>query len=337
MEANNLYVQICSMNNLANAWRRARKGKTKKLYIIEFEKNIRENLLRLQEELLNQTYKPESLKTFVLRDPKTRRISKSAFRDRIIHHALVRIIEPLFDKGFIYDSCANRKERGTLFALERFDLFKRKVTCNLRREAFCFKADIKHYFPELDREILIKIIQKKIKCLKTIQLIRLILNNFEGDKGMPLGNLTSQFFANVYLNELDYFVKHQLRAKFYIRYVDDFIILHKSKEQLGLWKGEIENFVRKELKLELHPDKSQITSLSRGVDFVGFRNFYYFKLLRKRNIRKARQKIKQFDKGDLIEEKLFESLAGWNAYAKWANSYNLRKEVFEIITKLLNK
>jgi hypothetical protein len=325
------------MNNLANAWRRARKGKTKKLYIIEFEKNIRENLLRLQEELLNQTYKPESLKTFVLRDPKTRRISKSAFRDRIIHHALVRIIEPLFDKGFIYDSCANRKERGTLFALERFDLFKRKVTCNLRREAFCFKADIKHYFPELDREILIKIIQKKIKCLKTIQLIRLILNNFEGDNGMPLGNLTSQFFANVYLNELDYFVKHQLRAKFYIRYVDDFIILHKSKEQLESWKKDIDNFLKEKLKLELHADKSKIIPLNKGVDFVGFRNFYYFRLLRKRNINKIYFKIEDYKQNKLSKEKLLASFQGWNAHAKWASSYNLRKETAEIITKLLNK
>jgi RNA-directed DNA polymerase len=221
------------MNNLTNAWRKARKGKTKKLYVIEFEKNIRENLLQLRKELLEQTYSPEPLKTFVIQDPKTRKISKSTFRDRIVHHALVRIIEPIFDKAFICDSCANRIGKGTLFALKRFDLFKKRITTNLHSMAFCLKADIKHYFQEINRNTLLEIIQRKIKDNNLLGLIRLILGNFDKTRGMPLGNLTSQFFANVYLNELDYFVKHTLRAKYYIRYVDDFVILHKSESQLA--------------------------------------------------------------------------------------------------------
>ena len=149
------------------------------------------------------------------------------------------------------------------------------------------------------------------------------MDNFEDNKGMPLGNLTSQFFANVYLNELDYFVKHKLRVKYYIRYVDDFVILHQSKKQLGIWKKEIEKFLEQELKLELHPDKSSIVPLSRGLDFVGFRNFYHFKLLRKRNIKKMIAKINLFNKRELSYEKLFESLQGWNAYSKWSNNYSL--------------
>jgi RNA-directed DNA polymerase len=151
------------MNNLANAWRKARKGKTKKLYVIEFEKNIRENLLQLRKELLEQTYSPEPLKTFVICDPKTRKISKSVFKDRIVHHALVKIIEPIFDRTFIYDSCANRIGKGTLFALKRFDFFKKKITNNLYSESFCLKADIKHYFQEINRNILLEIIKKKNK------------------------------------------------------------------------------------------------------------------------------------------------------------------------------
>ena len=143
---------------------------------------------------------------------------------------------------------------------------------------------------------------------------------------MPLGNLTSQFFANIYLNELDYFVKHKLGAKYYIRYVDDFVILHSSKEQLNLWKLEIDNFLKKELRLELHPDKSKIISLSRGVDFVGFRNFYYFRLLRRRNIKKMLFKIENYKEGKISKLEILESFQGWNAYAKWANSYKLRKE-----------
>tara|TARA_Y100000034_G_scaffold9639_1_gene10271 strand:+ start:1032 stop:1505 length:474 start_codon:yes stop_codon:yes gene_type:complete len=139
-------------------------------------------------------------------------------------------------------------------------------------------------------------------------------------KGMPLGNLTSQFFANVYLNELDQFVKHKLKVKFYIRYVDDFVILHASKKQLEKWRCEIDEFLKEKLKLELHPDKSRITPLSRGIDFIGFRNFYHFKLLRKRNIKNMENKIRQFNKKKLSYEKLLDSFQGWQSYAKWANS-----------------
>src|SRR3989344_5959832 len=144
---------------------------------------------------------------------------------------------------------------------------------------------------------------------------------------MPLGNLTSQFFANVYLNELDYFVKHQLKAKYYIRYVDDFVILHSSKEQLEIWKQEIDEFLRENLKIELHPEKSRVISLLRGVDFVGFRNFWHYKLLRKRNIRKMLFVVEKYKDNELSKEKMLESFQGWNAYAKWADSFKIRKSV----------
>ena len=328
MEYNNLYPKIYNFNNLLLAWRKARKGKTKKLYVREFEKDTLGNLLALQEELKNGTYYPKQLKIFILRDPKTRKISKSDFRDRIVHHAIVNILEPIFDKSFFYDSCANRKGKGNLVALKRFELFKRQITNNMKSEAFCLKADIKHYFQEVNHGILLKIIQRKIKDEEVICLIKKILENnliggSEQAKGMPLGNLTSQFFASIYLNELDYFLKHKLKAKYYIRYVDDFVILHNSKIQLEIWKKEIDRFLKKELKLELHPDKSKIISLSNGVDFVGFRNFYYFRLLRKRNIRNMERKIKMY-KGELItKDSIIGSSQGWQAYAKWANSYEL--------------
>jgi len=148
---------------------------------------------------------------------------------------------------------------------------------------------------------------------------------------MPLGNLTSQFFANVYLNDLDYFIKHILKARYYIRYVDDFIILHNSREQLKVWKREIDRFLREKLRLELHPQKSSIGSLSNNIDFVGFRNYWHFKLLRKRNLRKMLFRIEQYKEGEISKEKLLESFNGWNAYAKWANSFKLRKQVVKKI------
>ena len=338
----NLYPKIYYLFNLIAAWKKARKGKAKKDYIIEFERNLIKNLLKLQEELKRETYKPRQLKSFILRDPKTRKISKSDFRDRIVHHALFDIIEPIFEKIFIYDSCANRIGKGNLFAIQRLYYFIKKISRNGKVngwfninqvKGYCIKADIKHYFQEVNHHILIQIIKKKIADEKVISLIKLILINGQEKEGvgMPPGNLTSQFFANVYLNELDYFVKHKLKAKYYIRYVDDFVILHKSKEQLIKWKEEISDFLKKELKLELHQEKSKVVPLSRGIDFVGFRNFYYYKLLRKRNISKILIKINQYKLGDITKEKLLEIYQGWQAYARWANSYNLRVKLNNIL------
>ncbi|MFW5846574.1 MAG: reverse transcriptase domain-containing protein [Nanoarchaeota archaeon] len=173
----NLYYKIYSWKNMLSAWRKARKGKTKKNYVMGFEKNLRENLKQLRFELMTETYFPQLSKTFILRDPKTRVISKSDFRDRIVHHALINIIQNIFERSFIYDSCANQRGKGNLFAISRFDKFKRKVTSNLKQEAFCLKADIKHYFQEVNHEILFEILQRKIKDEKVINLIVKILQN----------------------------------------------------------------------------------------------------------------------------------------------------------------
>lgn len=172
---NDLYNEIISIKNLISAWKKARKRKTKKEYVKDFEENLAYNLKILHEELKNQIYFPEPLQTFILRDPKTRKISKSDFRDRIVHHAINNMLEPIFDKTFIYDNCASRKEKGTLFALKRFEKFRRKVTCNFSSKGFCFKADIKHYFEEINHKILLEILQRKIKCEKTIWLLKRII------------------------------------------------------------------------------------------------------------------------------------------------------------------
>ena len=217
MNRDNLYGEMCFYENLLGAFRKAAKGKSGKWYVKDFRKDTKRNLLRLQKELITGTYEPQPMKTFVIRDPKTRVISASAFRDRIVHHALCNIIEPIFEKSFIYDSYANRKGKGTHAALRRFDEFKKKATHNgkLIRGAkdnnqvrgYCLKADIRHYFDSVDHGVLMKIISRKIKDEKVLYLISVILGNHQSDKGMPIGNLTSQFFANIYLNELDCFVK----------------------------------------------------------------------------------------------------------------------------------
>jgi len=329
---NGLWEKVCSYKNLELAFKNARRHKTLKPYVIDFEKNLEENLSLLRTELLLHAYHPMPLKTFILRDPKTRKISKSDFRDRIIHHALCNVIEPIFERRFIYDSYANRKGKGTLKAIKRFDAFKRKVFNKQSDKGYLLKADIKHYFDTVDHKILLSILKRRIKDARVIWLIKQILCNFNTTakgKGMPLGNLTSQFFANVYLNELDQFAKHKLKAKYYIRYVDDFVILHKNKKFLQEAINQIEKFIRKELALELHPNKCKIIDLKDGSDFLGFRIFYYYKLLRKSNIRKMQRKIKNYkclyDEGKLNYDIVYEFFQNWCAYARNANTHTLRK------------
>ena len=278
------------------------------------------------------------METFIIRDPKTRKINKSDFKDRIVHHALCNIIEPIFERIFIFDSYANRLGKGTLSALNRFDFFKRKVSKNNTRNCFILKADIRHYFDEVSHEILINIIKRKIKDEKIIWLIKQILSNFNSEvkgKGMPLGNLTSQFFANVYLNELDYFVKHKLKIKYYIRYVDDFVIFNSNKEILEKNKEKINLFLKNELKLELHPDKSKIIYLGRGVSFVGFRIFYYYKLLKRFNRKNIQRKLKECSllKDNINYNKFYETIQGSFAYMNNANTYRLKRRLIMKIEK----
>ncbi len=288
-----LYDTLCSYDNLFLAYKKARKRKTTKSYVVEFEKNLKENLLLLRSELLLHCYNPKPLVNFTIHEPKTRKISKSDFRDRVVHHALCNIIEPIFEKSFIYDSYTNRIGKGTLKALQRFDFFKRKASRNHKEKCYIFKADIQKYFENVEHEILLSIIKKRISNKRIVWLIRKILANSSSQgRGMPLGNLTSQFFANVYLNELDWFVKTKLKKKYYIRYVDDFVIFERDKGQLEFYKDEINIFLKNELNIWLHPDKSKILRLGHTINFLGFRVFYYHKLLKKSNIRKMKRKLK---------------------------------------------
>ncbi|HLC89234.1 MAG TPA: reverse transcriptase/maturase family protein [Candidatus Nanoarchaeia archaeon] len=348
-----LYPELCSYKNLESAFRKAKKRKSARLYVIEFEKNLKENLFQLQNELQNETYRPQPLKTFILRDPKTRKISVSVFRDRIVHHALGNVLLPIFEKSFIYDSYANRLGKGTLAALDRFDYFKCKVSRNNTKNCFVLKADIKHYFETVNHNILLDLIRRKITDIKIIWLIKKILQNYSGKdsgRGMPLGNYTSQFFANVYLHELDYFIKYQLKAGYYLRYVDDFVILNNSQELLNQYKKKIDIFLHSSLLLELHPEKSRISLLSKGISLLGFRNFYYHRLLLKKNLRQFQSKYalhcQQYQTGEADYDKIYNFLESWTAQVKYANSYSLRKKILisfeekffrEVSTKEINR
>ncbi|MEK6845758.1 MAG: reverse transcriptase/maturase family protein, partial [Nanoarchaeota archaeon] len=333
-ENNCSYAELCSYDNLLFAFKKARKGKTLRPEVIEFEKDFNENILQLRMELLFHAYRPMPLKSFLIRDPKTRMINKSAFRDRVVHHALFNIIEPLFEKRFIYDSYANRKGKGVLAAFERFDLFKMKVSHNNTHSCFVLKADIKHYFEEVNHQHLLSILEKRILNSEIIWLIKIILSNFqskEKGRGMPLGNLTSQFFANVYLHELDFFVKQKLQVKYYLRYVDDFVLLHHSRDKLEEYKLKIQEFLQNQLALQLHPQKTRIITLSCGIGFLGMRIFFHHKLLQRKNILSLWRKWETLQKKYLTKEasydKLYDFIEGWIAYAKQANTYSTRQKI----------
>ena len=214
-----------------------------------------------------------------------------------------------------------------------------KASRNNTAEVYVLKADIKHYFEEVNHNILIGVIKRRIKDSRVVWLIIRILSNRATslplhslrvqDKGMPLGNLTSQFFANVYLNELDQFVKHILKVKYYIRYVDDFVILHKSKYRLEVYGEAVNEFLRAKLLIELHPDKCRIRSLRRGLTFLGFRIYAHHRLLKKVNIRTMHKKFEKFrvlyDSNAESYDAIYEYFQGWLAYANRANTYKLRE------------
>lgn len=327
---NNLYPKLCDYDNLLLAFTKARKGKSGKEYVQLFEKNLPNELFKLQWELLTEIYKPAPLTTFTVRDPKTRKISASHFRDRVVHHAICNIIEPIFESRFIFDTFANRKGKGTSAILKRFDSFKRKVGPG----GFALKADIRHYFQTVDQQVLMGILARRVRDEQLLSLIRLILENHKTEvpgRGMPLGNLTSQFFANIYLAELDNFVKHELRARFYIRYVDDFVILGQDRARLHQWKGEIEAFLEEELGISLHPDKTKIVRLRDGVPLVGFRVFQHYKLLKKSNLRRLERRVSLLKDGiatgSITPEHVRLSMAGWEGYARMGDTFTLRQEI----------
>lgn len=321
-----MFNQICSFQNLHLAYLKARKCKRYRAEILRFSYNLEDNLLQLQEQLLNQTYQHGGYRVFTVCDSKKRQIKAAPFRDRVVHHALCNIIEPIFDVVFIYDSYACRKEKGTHKAIKRSERFLRSL-CNKaepvrgggleERKIYCLECDISKYFANINHKVLYSLIAKKLSDEKTLWLLKKIIKSDKEmpNKGIPIGNLTSQLFANIYLNTLDQFVKHQLRFKHYIRYMDDFLLLGDSKIELHQIKEKIQEFLQEQLKIELHPKKVNIFPIEKGIDFLGYRIYGNYRLLRKKTIKRFIKRTKAC--------KDEESIQSWLAYAEFANSWRL--------------
>ena len=220
-------------------------------------------MIELQNELIEATYQPNPYRYFKIYDPKERTISVADFRDRVVHHALINVLEPIYERVFIHDSYATRKNKGTHLAVERAQNF-------LLFNSWFFKSDIDKYFDSINHQTLLKLLQRKIKDEPLLEIItRIVYNSNDSKVGLPIGNLTSQFFANVYLNHFDQFVKRQLKAKYYIRYMDDFVVFHPDKNQLKTWRIPIRAFLIDELGLQLKAKATFLNSRQNGLTFLG--------------------------------------------------------------------
>lgn len=280
------YNTIISLENLLFSWKKFKSDKKNKKDVQIFERDLMKNLLELHTDLKNQRYKHSSYQAFKINDPKPRDIHKATVRDRLVHHAIYRILYPYFDKKFVYDSYSCRVDKGTHKALYRFESFGRKVSKNNTKTCWVLKCDIKKFFANIDHRILKEILDKHIQDKDTLNLLENIINSFKSHKsdlwpkGLPLGNLTSQLLVNVYMNEFDQYVKHKMKLKYYIRYADDFVILNINKTELEDLQSKIAEYLEKSLKLTLHPDKVFIKTLASGVDFLGWVHFAHHRVLR---------------------------------------------------------
>jgi RNA-directed DNA polymerase len=341
------FDRLCSLDNLSLAYRSASKGKRGHASVAAFEYHLEDNLYWLREELLSKTYHPGSYTSFYIHEPKRRLISAAPFRDRVVHHALCNLIEPVFERSFIFDSYANRIGKGTHRALARAQAFSRKFP-------YVLQCDIRQYFPSIDHQILRLILALKIQDENILWLMDQILASgvgvlsevydmtwFPGDslfevfrpRGLPIGNLTSQFWANVYLTPFDHFVTRELGCQGYLRFVDDFLLFAEEKKTLWKWKELLEDRLGG-FRLIIHPH-SQPKPVTEGFSFLGFMNFPQSrKLLNRkgfffrRNLKKA---IEEYKKRKIPLEEINASVTGWVNHCRYANTVGLRKAVFKEI------
>ena len=322
-------ASLFSFENLYSAYLDCRRKKRGKKATQRFEVHAEEDLFALAKELTDRSYHPSPSFCFVSRNDKFREVFAAQFRDRVVHHLIVRYLEKIWEPVFIHDSYACRKGKGTHAAVNRLQSFSRKITSNNTKRAWCLKLDIKAFFPSIDRRLLLDIVLSKLDNEELRWLVEIIILHDPANdaiftcsaskwknipphkslfsvpegKGLPIGNLTSQFFANIYLNPLDEFVKHTLKTRFYIRYVDDLVLLHESREQLLIWNRQIGEFLHDVLKLVLHPDRQHVHPVSNGVNALGYIVRPSHLLLRRRVVDNCKRAIVSYQNRMMCQEK----------------------------------
>lgn len=338
-----LFERVCAWENLWRAALKARRGKRQRKNVAEFEFNRENHLLALREQLLTERYRPGAYWSFPIFEPKQRLISAAPYRDRVVHHAVCRVVEPIWERSFIADSYACRLGKGSLAAMQTARKFCRQFR-------YVLKCDIQKFFPSIDHHILLNLIQRKIKDERLLRLLQVIIERpfpgqadctrFPGDDlftpierrcGLPIGNQTSQFFGNMMLNPLDHFIKQDLRFPGYVRYADDFLICSDDKARLHRVRDEIKDFLL-HFRLRIHPQKSVVIPVRCGVPFLGYRLFPNRTLLASKHLKQLRNRLRKFEArsadGQLTAEEILMSLQSWWGYAMHADS---RKIVHDIL------
>lgn len=333
-----LFANITSKETLFTAWEEFRKGKQARKDVQEFERRLEQNLFALHRELKAGTYRHKPYSAFTICDPKQRRIHKASVQDRILHHAVFSVLNPVFEPTFIAHSFSCQKGKGTHKAVNALDRMLRSVSRNRTRPCYVLKCDVHQFFASVNHNTLLSIIERRVKDEKTIALLREIIGSFVakdpdvfGKTGIPIGNLTSQLFANIYLNEFDQFVKHTLRIKHYIRYTDDFVIVADNRAELESHLTPIRFFLKNNLYLNLHPHKVTIRKFGQGIDFLGYVLLPHHRMLRtktkRRMMRKLMERIKHCKTGELPPEGVEQSLQSYLGVLSHANAYKLRSKL----------
>ncbi|MBU0535081.1 reverse transcriptase/maturase family protein [Patescibacteria group bacterium] len=323
------YQDIISLDNLLVAWKEFRNGKRSRKDVQVFERNLMGNILQLHEDLETKSYKHSKYTVFKISDPKPRVIHKATVRDRLFHHALYRTLYLFFDRKFIADSYSCRIDKGLHAALNRFCKFSFKVSKNNTKTVWVLKCDIKKFFASIDHDILIGMLRESILDDNLIWVLSEVINSFDpgGNKGIPLGNLTSQLFANIYMNKFDIFVKHVLKVKFYLRYADDFVFMSHDKNELAGLLPMIKEFLWEILRLELHEDKTLLRTVASGIDFLGWVHFPDRRILRTSTKRRMFRNI-VYKGGDK------ETTQSYLGLISHGNTYRLRQEVARLVSHL---
>ena len=321
-----LFQKIVEPYNIYLAYRFARKGKTWQDTIKVFEDNLENNLEQIRNSLVSYTFTTSKYETFVIYEPKRRVIYKLPFNpDRIVQHAIMNIVEPILESFFIYDSYACRKGKGIHAGSRRTMEFIRKVG----KDGYCLKMDISKFYPSINHNILFNIIERKIKCQDTLNLLEDIIYSIKGGYNVPVGNYTSQWLGNLYLNELDQFAKHELKVQHYIRYCDDFIFFHQDKRFLHFVATSIKDFLADTLNLKL--SKNRVFPVRQGIDFLGYRHYPNYVLLRKSAVKRIKRRVKKLPKllaSEKISPLQFQSsIASTQGWLRWCNSFNLSQSL----------
>ncbi len=338
-----LYTNIANFSALKQAAKRAIRGKRKKPGAASFYARLEQELLRLEHQLKEQAYRPGDYTVIEIRDPKKRMVSAAPFRDRVVHHALCDVVQPIFEKSFIGNSFANRKGKGTHKAIRAYERYRDNYN-------FVLRCDIFRYFPAIDHEILKEEFRRRIACEKTLWLMDCIVDRsnrqepvnlyyqgddlfspFERKRGLPIGNLTSQFFANLYLDRFDHFVTEVLQAP-YVRYVDDFALFHDDENRLKEWKQAIEQYFHGR-RLKLHPRKTVIKPTAEPETFLGFvLESKGVRRLPEDNVRRFRNRLRgmkdQLRSETVTNEEIDQRINSWVAHANHANSQRLQYSIF---------